>query len=272
MPVKYFAVEGVATHVYHTGATTLPEQVPDLSVGQTVLCLHHSGGNGDNFRPFMRELEGRHSPLAFDFPGHHRSGSLDSLGSVGKMAEFSAALIDRLSIAPTVVLGHSMGGSVALELALTRPECVRALVLCGSAARYPESPELLDRYRLITEGKAKRHFDPSAYSPSTPKEIVGAGFADSLKTDPRAVYPNLVALRAWEAESRLAQVGVPTLVVGGADEDATMREQAEKLASQIPAATLQVVERAARMVPQERPDALADLVADFLGERFGERR
>jgi 3-oxoadipate enol-lactonase len=264
MPEKYFEIEGVATHVYHTGPTTLPDHVPDMSTGQTVLCLHHSGGNGANFRKLMGKLEGQHSLLAFDFPGHHRSGSLDSLGSVDRMASFVGALVDKLGLGSTVLLGHSMGGSVALEVALTRPEAVRALILCASAAVYPESPEVLERYRLITEGKAKRHFDPSAFSPSTAKEVVGAGFADSFKTDPRAVYPNLLALRQWEADSRLGEVSVPTLVVVGADEGSHMAEQAERMASEIPGANRVVIEQAGHMIPLEQPGALADAVAAFL--------
>ena len=157
-----------------------------------------------------------------------------------------------------------MGGSVALELALTRPPAVRALVLCASAAVYPESAEMLERYRLVTEGKAKRHFDPSAYSRSTAKEVIGAGFADSFKTDPRAVYPNLLALRAWEAESRLGEVSVPTLVVVGADEDSYMAGQADQMASQIPGASQVVIADAAHMIPLEQPGALADAVCVFL--------
>ena len=263
MPVKYFTVEGVATHVYHVGPTTLPEQVPDCSTGRAVLCVHHSGGNGSNFQPLLAKLEGRHSPLAFDFPGHNRSGSLDSLGSVERMAAFTGALIDKLGLPAPLLVGHSMGGSVALELALTRPDAVSGLVLCGAAARYPESPELLERFRLITEGKARRHFDPGAYSKQTPREVIGAGFADSLKTDPRAVYPNLLALRAWQAESRLADVAAPTLVVVGDEEDDHMAEQAELLATRIPNAQKRVIEQAGHMVPMEQPDALADAVDGF---------
>ncbi len=265
MPVKYFSVEGVATHVYHTGPTTLPRLAPDWSTGEVVLCLHHSGGNGGNFRALLEKLHGHHSPVAFDFPGHHRSGSLDSLGSVERMAQFTGALIDKLGLPPAVVLGHSMGGSVALELALSRPQVVRALVLCATAAQYPESPELLERYRLITEGKARRHFDPSAFSKATPKEIVAAGFADSFKTDPRAVYPNLLALRQWEAVSRLDQISTPALVIVGEDEDATFGEQAELLAT-LPNARKLVIPKAGHMLPAEQPGPLADAIVQFLEE------
>ena len=98
----------------------------------------------------------------------------------------------------------------------------------------------------------------------TPKEVIGAGFADSFKTDPRAVYPNLLALRAWEADSRLADVSVPTLVVVGADEDTYMAEQADRMTSQIPGASRVVIDAAAHMIPLEQPGPLADAVTAFL--------
>lgn len=264
MPVKYFSVEGIATHVYHCGPTTLPRRAPDWTTGQAVLCLHHSGGNGGNFREVIEKLQEHHSPVAFDFPGHHRSGSLDSLGSVERMAQFTGALIDKLGLPPAVLLGHSMGGSVALELALARPQVVRALVLCACAAHYPESPELLERYRLITEGKARRHFDPSAYSKATPREVVAAGFADSFKTDPRAVYPNLLALRQWEVVDRLGQISAPALVVVGDDEDAYFSEQADLLTSRLPNARKVTIAKAGHMIPLEQPGPLAEAIVEFL--------
>ena len=127
-----------------------------------------------------------------------------------------------------------------------------------------ESAELLELYRRITEGKARRHFDPAAYSSSTSREVIGAGFADSLKTDPRAVYPNLLALRAWEAESRLAEVSVPTLVVVGEDEDEHLADQAERMSTTIPQAQLVRIPAAGHMIPAEQPAALGEAVRGFL--------
>jgi len=94
--------------------------------------------------------------------------------------------------------------------------------------------------------------------------VIRAGFADSFKTDPRAVYPNLLALRAWEADSRLGDVSVPTLVVVGADEDPYMAEQADRMAAAIPAASRVLIDNAAHMIPLEQPGPLSDAVIAFL--------
>src|SRR5687767_2951158 len=86
VPRKYVWVDGVATLVHHRGATTLPGHPPDLSTGPPIVCLHGAGGNGNEFGAVLDALESAFSPLAYDQPGHGRSASLDSLGSIEAMA------------------------------------------------------------------------------------------------------------------------------------------------------------------------------------------
>lgn len=263
MPEKYFTVDGVATHLVHTGATTLPDVPPDTARGATLVCLHGSGGNAGTFAPLLERLAADHSPLAFDQPGHARSGGLDSLGSVERMAAFTRALVEKLALRQPVLLGHSLGGAVALEYALTWPEGLRGLVLVGSGARFPDLPDdFLDEIRRVCEGRARRRFDRSAYSPATPDELVQRGWMEDAKTDPRVVHGDLLAVRAWDAEARLPALATPTLVVVGEDEYPPLRAAAERF----PAERTVVVPRAGHMAHFEQPDAVAEAVRAFLAE------
>ncbi|HVH07536.1 MAG TPA: alpha/beta hydrolase [Myxococcota bacterium] len=264
MPHKYADVGGVATYVHHVGATTLPERVPDLSRGETILCLHCSGGNGAMFADVLADLGTDQSPLAIDFPGHGRSAGLDSLGCTRKMADFAAAFLDKWGIARAVLLGHSMGGAVALRLALERPALVRALVLCASAPKF--AGQAIPAVERCVAGREPRPFFRDAYSPKAPPDVIRRGFMENLKTDPRALLGDLEACRDFAVEGELARVRVPTLVVVGSDEDAAMRAGSERLAREIPAATLAIVSDAAHMVPLEQPGALAGAVREFLRE------
>lgn len=266
MPEKYFVVEGIATRVCHTGPTTLPDEPPDLSRGETILCLHGAGGNGGYFADLLRDLSARHSPLAFDQPGHGRSGGLDSLGSIERMAAFLGAFIDKLGLRPPVLLGHSMGGAVALRYALDRPDAVRALVLCGSGARFRVPEELLETERRVTEGKERRRFTRDAFSPRTPDEIVRRGWMEDARTDPRAAYGDLLACAQWDAMDRLAQIRVPTLVVVGEDEQPRLLEQSELLATRLRDARRRVIAESGHALPLEKPAALAAAVEEFLAE------
>ena len=266
MAQKYLRIEGIATLLHHTGPTTLPEELPELTRGETVLCLHGAGGNGAVFAGLLERLCEDHSPLAFDQPGHARSGGLDSLGSIERMSSFSVALLDKLGSAAPVLLGHSMGGAVALRTALDQPDRVRALVLVGAGAHAEIPDALLEMERLVTQGRERRQFRREAYSPATSGELMRKGFMQDLQTDPRAGYGDLLALRDWDVRERLGELRTPTLVAVGEDEFPRLRSGSEQLAEGIPGARHLVVPKAGHMLPLEQPEALAEAVAAFLAE------
>jgi len=265
VPQKYFSVEDVATFVHHTGATTLPGDPPDLSRGRTVLCVHGAGDNGASFGALLERLGETHSPIAFDQPGHARSGSLDSLGSIPFVASFTRALQRTLGLSRPVLLGHSLGGAVALQIALDAPDSAEALVLVGAGARFELVAGMLDAARKVTEGKARRSFTRDQLSPASEMDAARKMWIENAKTDPRAEYGDLVALSEFDVTERLSEIQLPTLVVVGEDERPAFRAQADLLSGSIAGARLEVIAKAGHVVHIEQPDALADVVLDFLG-------
>jgi pimeloyl-ACP methyl ester carboxylesterase len=266
VPQKYFYVDGIATFVHHTGPTTLPHVVPDARKGHAILAVHGAAGNGNTYRPLLEKLAAAHSPFAFDLPAHARSGGLDSLPSIARMAEFTRAVAGRLGLRTPVLLGHSMGGMVALEYALRWPDEVRALVLVGSAARSTLPEAHVAQQRRIVAGKARREFSREGFSPAASPEVVRAGIMEELKTDPRAVLGDLLAIQGFDAVPRLRDVRPPTLVLYGEDEMERLRVAGDELAAGIPGARKGVIPKAGHLVPLEQPEAVADAVNAFLGE------
>ncbi len=267
VPSKYVSIQSFATFLRHTGPTTLPESPPDTSRGEVLLCLHHTGGNCRNFDSLARALCDRHSPLAFDLPGHDRTASLESLASIEAMADFALEVLGAVEVdRPAVLLGHGMGGMVALQCALTAPDQVRALVLCGSSVSYDCPDDLIDRARLVSEGKARREFDITAFRKGTPPEMMRTGYMDTLKTDPRVIYPNLLAQRSWNLGERASRIPVPVLVCVGDEEKSAIALASDNLVEVLPKARKIVIPEAGHMIPLEAPEALAGAVADFLEE------
>ncbi len=258
-------IDGVATYLHHTGATTLPETPPDTRQGEVVLCLHGTGGHGGDFAGVLDALAPRHSPIAFDQPGHGRSGGLDSLGAVDRMGDFARSLAEKLALRPHVLLGHSLGAAVALDYALTYPTAVRGLVICSGGAGFRLDDGLLENARLVTEGKRRRDFDPGAFAPGTAPEVMRRAFTAGLKTDPRATYGDLLACTAWQRDDELSGIAVPTLVVHGDAESDDVVSQANRLLERLPNARRAVVADAGRMILYEQPGALAAEIEAFLG-------
>jgi pimeloyl-ACP methyl ester carboxylesterase len=117
---------------------------PHLPGQPCILFLHGAGYTHHTFVLQTRALAyDGWNVLAPDLPGHGLSGG-EPLHSVEEMAAFVLALMDRLDVATAVLAGHSMGGLIALEVARTAPQRVRALVLIGSAAAIPVNPQLVE--------------------------------------------------------------------------------------------------------------------------------
>lgn len=265
MPKKYLQVGGFATYVQHTGPSTLPNQPPAQGSGESVVCLHGAGSHGEFFMDILRALEDRHGVIVFDQPGHGRSGSLDSLGSVQRMAEFTQGLCDILELDHPVLMGHDMGGAVALQMALDQPERIRALII-GASGECIDVPEAtLEQAQRVSEGKERRPFDPANFSKSTAPEIMKKAFMWGLKTDPRATYGDLLACRDWNVSEELAAIQVPTLVVHGADEHESVKARAEALVEKLPNAHMEIIPGAGHALLSEAPEALSEVVDAFLG-------
>lgn len=267
MPAKYFTVEGIATFLHHRGPTTLPGSPPDLTRGTTVLCVHDAGATGGSFAGVLDALATTHSPLAFDLPGHGRSGSLDSLGDIGRMADHTRGVVRALGITRPVVLGDGMGAAVALELGAGTEPSAAAVVLCGGAAtRFPAAEAQAAELRLITAGRARREFDRSGYAPDTPREVFERAFADWVRTDPRATVGDRDAQATWDLSGRLGEVGVPVLVIVGEHEEPSSVDAARALADGLPAGRVVTIAGAGRRAVVEQPAAVAAEIDRFLGE------
>ena len=260
--MKYFTVDSVATFVHHRGPTTLPGAPPAPAPGATVLCIHDVAGNGNVFSAVLDALAAGHRPVAFDLPGHGRSGGLDSLGAIAAMAAHTKALADQLAIERPVLLGDGMGAAVALEAAATWPDWPAAVVVTGGASLTPApGADAIEQVRLVTAGRARRQFDTTGYAPDTPREVYERAFGEWMKTDPRATIGDLEALASWDGPARAGAVTAPVVVVVGEHESAEARAAADALAAAVANGRVVTLAGAGRRGVIEQPAALAAIVA-----------
>lgn len=264
MPTKYVTVNGTAIQYFHTGDTTLPGVIPDFSRGELLLFVHDAGANGNTWHQQLAAFGDQHSPLAFDFPGHGRSGGTESLKSIGAYRDFLVALMDTLRLRPAVLVGHGMGAAAALELALEHPRRVRALILVGGAARFELPQSMLDTWHNVMRGRAQQPFTTEAFSPKTDFAIMRELWMEQVKTDPRVRYFGLAACNQFDIGARLGRIGAPALVIVGRDDGITPPARAEVLQRGIPNAQLAVIDDAGHAVPNEKPAEFNAALREFL--------
>lgn len=279
MPEKYVRQGGLPILLRHTGPSTLPEKPPVGASGRAVVCLHDAGLQSSVFCDLLGALRslrgegGEHAigdadacALAFDLPGHGRSGGLDALPSVAAMSECAQNVAGWCRATRPIVVGHGMGALVALDWARRAPESIAALVLCGTSAAFGIGDEAIATMREVTLGRAARPFDPKRLAPGGSPDLMRRAWFESIQTDPRVTLVDLEASRDFArahgattpASSNLSGGGraVPTLVVCGEHEAAAERDGAQALAARL-GARFSAIPGAAHWLPLEQPAALA---------------
>ena len=260
MPEKYVRRDGLPILVRHTGPTTLPQDPPASGSGTPIVCLHDAGLQSSVFDGLLPAVAPDGGAIAFDLPGHGRSGSLDALPSIADMTEMARWVAGWCGAENPLLVGHGMGALVALEWA--RQGAVAGLVLCGSGLALGLDDETISYMEQVTRGKAPRPFDPARVCKDGGREMMQKAYMEGIKTDPRATLVDLQASRAWADafDARASGVDCPVAVVSGAAENTDCVGRAEALAEALANASTETVDAAAHFLPLEQPIALASVI------------
>ena len=249
--------------------------------GPSLVLVHGLGGAASNWVELVPALQRRYRLLALDLPGHGGSSPLTAVHSLTPYADIVAAVAEREAMLPAAVVGHSLGGLVALRLALRRPEAVRALLLAASAGissgtRAREvglTTLLLARPARVVapfRGLVARHallrylvfgfFEVS--DPATFSAAAAEGFlaGPALHTD---VWSAGRALVADDPRIDLVAVRCPCLVLAGARDRMVPVADALEYARRL-RAPLRIVPDCGHLVIGERPDACAEAIEELL--------
>jgi pimeloyl-ACP methyl ester carboxylesterase len=260
---KYIDCAGSTLHILHSGPTTLPDCLPCLDRGALFVLLHGGGRNAGDWKRQLVGLSDRHSVVAPDLPGHGRAPGVEGCSSI----EAYADVVDRLMASAcrrrAVLVGWSMGCSVALVEAARHPERYAGLVLMGGLPYWRPDPSLLEPYRDVVRGRRSQQFDTLLFSPSTSMDVMREAWMEQVKTDPRVFYGDLLAGAEFDGRPLLAKIGIPTLFIHGADDKLVTEEQTRAFAAGIAGAEVAIVPDAGHIALLEQPERVNALLVEF---------
>lgn len=230
--------------------------------GEPLVLLHGLSGSSRWWRRNVPELARGSRVVVPDVIGFGRTRVRGTLPPIGEIADLLAGWMDRLALGPVDLVGHSMGGQIAVHLAARHPERVRRLVLVDAAGiPRPITPRTLTRF--AAEVAPPRRWGDPFFLPT----IVG----DALLAGPRTILRAIGHILRDDVRPLLPRVAAPTLVVWGELDTIIPVEHAREFREGIPGARLAVLRDAAHNPMVDRPEAFNRLVADFLrGESVGE--
>jgi len=263
-PVDRAATEA-ALHVTVTGS------------GAPVLLLHGLFGMGSNLGGIARHLAQDHEVHQLDLPNHGRSGWTDTHG-IPALAAAVAAYLDRSVGGPAVVLGHSLGGKVAMELAMSRPERVSALVIADIApvCYQPSHAAVFAAIEAVAQARPTSRGDAADIMRRHLQEenVVQFLLLSLQRRDGVYIWRfNAMGLRAGYESLLVApaagQYAGPVLLVYGERSNYVDDEGRAAARQRFPDLTVASIPDTGHWLHAERPEAFNTAVAGFLRERLG---
>lgn len=247
------------------------------SAGEPLLVLHGLFGSLANWGWHSKQLAEHFAVVGVDLRNHGDSPHADAL-DYPAMAEDLRLLIERLGIKTCRIIGHSMGGKVAMQLALNHPELIERLVVVDIApVTYAEDADghmnvlaamdavRLDSVKSRTEAEETlaQYIDEEAVRKFILTNLARSqqgGFEWRLNKD--AIRENYAALRAAPAGAE--RFDKPVLFVKGSRSDYILPEHEAQIVKLFPAASVKVISDAGHWLHAEQPQALQKVLEKFL--------
>lgn len=202
--------------------------------------------------------------VRLDLPGHGESEPLDGVITIERFARIVAQLVQKLGLKTVVAVGHSLGGAVALQLALDYSSLLKGLILIGTGAKLGVLPAILEGLRTDFSRGVELSIGQLGFAEGASPNSVEFAKTECLRCDSKIGYWDFVACNAFDMRNRIHEVALPTLVLVGDEDQLTPVKWAEYLADKITNAQLKVISQAGHFVMLERPDEVNQAIIDYL--------
>lgn len=245
----------------------------DGPVGAPVLVMSNSLGTDLRiWDEFVASYPGCCRIIRYDKRGHGLSQATPAPYSLNDHVGDLAALLDHLGVAQVALIGLSVGGMIAQQLAATRPDLVAALVVCDSAHRIGTAAQWNERIEAVTRNGVasiadailERWFTPPFRSQDNAAFV---GYAAMLaRCDADGYTGTCAALRDADLTASTQALKLPVLCLCGDQDSATPPDLVRQTCGLIEGARFELITGAGHLPCIEQPDATARLIAEFLQE------
>jgi pimeloyl-ACP methyl ester carboxylesterase len=230
----------------------------------TLIFLHYFGGSAKEWQAVTEQLAAKYRCVAVDLRGHGDSPAPASGYSVDRVTDDLEATLGRLDIRSFVLIGHSMSGKIALNLASRQPVGLQQVLLVSPSPPHPEPIPDKDRKEMLdthgTEQAAIKTFKNITAKPvsETDRQQI---ITDNLRTSQVAWDAWLTLGSKEDIADRMSHVVVPVSIIAGNKDNALSPDvQPDLTLPTLPDATFEVLDGSGHLPTYEMPDALTDFI------------
>jgi len=244
--------------------------------GSPLVLIAGLASDSQSWHPVINGLAGHFRVVVFDNRGIGRTRYPRESFQISTLARDTVCLLDELAIEKADILGHSMGGYIAQEIAIEYPQRVNRLILAGACAATSQKNKILlgGLLKILESGRSYESFIREFFSLIfTPEYMGNKGIIDpAVKSALDYPFPvtadgfrlQLDALSNFSSLDRLSRIGTAALLMAGRKDTLVTAEESQLLADEIASAKIIYLENAAHAFQVEQPDSFIEYVVGFL--------
>ncbi len=228
---------------------------------RNLILIHGAGGQHLHWPREIRRFP-EINIYALDLPGHGKSGG-GGFVTLEAYAQIIIQFIQKLDLKQVILAGHSMGGGIALQVALNSLPQLTHLVLVSTGAKLGVSQELM--HLLKTDAKmAVEKLSLFLYGPRAPEVLRNEGKRELLKVSPQILHDDFFACGQFDIRDQVKKIQLPSLILVGEEDPMTPPKFSDFLASELSQSTLKKFPQVGHMLPLENPNLLLESFVAFL--------
>lgn len=245
----------------------------DIGEGEAILLLHGLGSTKADWNMQIESFSKHYRVIAPDLRGHGNSSkpkTRDEYG-ISLCAEDNVLLLQELGIKQFVIVGFSMGGAIAFEIAIKQPKLISKLIVVNTAPDFNNLGEMgeemiKDRTKILEtvgiEPLAKQ-ISESMFPEDEQLKLKEAFYKRVRKNPVDSYFNSFITLMEWGIGEKIKDIKVPTLVIAS-DQDYTPVSLKEAYAKQMENSKVEVVNQSRHGVTMDQPAQFNKIVLNFL--------
>ena len=223
-----------------------------------LVFIHGSGGCRESFQNQLSHFE---NSEAINLPGHPDG---DLRPSIEANVEWLHSYIAAKGYRDLVIVGHSLGGGIALQYALDHGDELKGVVLLGSGARLRVHPDFLEALRKEIQNPDATSAASRAANPLIEPALAALIARRRAENGPRAALNDMEACDKFDVMERLDEISLPLLAIVGADDVMTPPKYSEFMADKMSNTTAVIIEGGTHMAYAEKPKEVNGAIDSFL--------